>query len=174
MSIRTALTLAVLLSVPAIEAAASVTYTYVGSWDVSTGPWWADNPQVYTGQQAAALLFGGNAADYAISTVSSNVGDINVSTWLDGWGDENTYGTNFTPGAQDFSLDLSGLGYDGCGLANVDCQYSSYSAYVSDHFGQGQFINYAFSVAAVPLPAGGLLLMTALGGFGFAARRRRA
>lgn len=183
MSIRTALALAALLSVPAIEATASVTYTYVGSWDVSDGPIWFSNPVVYTGQEAAAFIFGGNAADYVISTVSSNVGDINFSTWLDGWGDEFTYGLNGNPAPQNYSLDLTGLGYNGCGGGQAiaqggfrldDCNGSAYSAYVRDHFQQGQFINYAFTVAAVPVPAGGLLLITALGGLGFAFRRRRA
>ena len=181
MSIRTTLAVAALLAVPAMEASAA-TYTYVGSWNVATGDYsdpsnpllWTNNPAVFTGQEAAAYLFGGDAADYVISTVSDLVADINFSAWLDGWGDGNTYGPGGTPAAQDFSYDSTGLGYNGCNIAGTGCYQSAYSALVIDHLVGADAINYAFRVAEVPLPAGGLLLIGAIGGLGFAARRRSA
>ncbi len=55
--------------------AANAALTFVGAWQVDQGPTWfgspPDGPLAYTGQEAAALLFGGNASDYSISTVSN-------------------------------------------------------------------------------------------------------
>ena len=174
--------LAGLLMFPAIEASAA-TYTYVGSWDLSdpngysTDLVWTANPEVYTGQEAAAYLFGGDASDYAISTVSDQVADINYSAWVDGWGDPYTYGPSGTgPAAEDFSLDSTGLGYNGCTIAGTDCYQSAYSALVYDHFPfeGGPVINYAFRISEVPLPAGGVLLVSGIAGLGALKRRRKA
>lgn len=174
MKLFTTLAVSVFLAVPAFEASAA-TYSYVGSWAVNDGPNWISNPQVYSGQEAAALLFGGSAADYVISTVSNLVADINFSAWLDGWGDDFTYAFSGNPAAQGYSLDITGLGYDGCSIAGTGCFFSAYSAYVSDH--GVNLTNYAFkvdAVAPVPVPAAGLLLIGAIGGLGFVARRRAA
>ncbi|MFZ6691546.1 hypothetical protein [Undibacterium sp. SXout20W] len=38
--------------------------TYLGSWQVDQGLWWSNTPQEYSGQQAAALLFGATTGDY--------------------------------------------------------------------------------------------------------------
>lgn len=175
-----AFALAGLLALPALDASAA-TYTYVGSWDIFTGDYsddtnpflWTKNPAVFTGQQAAAFLFGGVFSDYVISTVSDQVADINFSTWLDGWGDDTTYGLSNTPAAQDFALDTTGLGYNGCSTANTECYNSAYSALVVDHGPYANYTNYAFRISAVPLPAAGFLLIGALGGLGLFARRRR-
>ena len=124
-------------------------YTYAGSWSVNQGPAWSPNPPVYSGQQAAALLFGGGAASYAISTTGVNPAAINFKTWLDGWGDSGTYGGT-TPGNQSFSLDKGGAGYN-----SLPGTGSAYSAYISDHGVAG--VNYAFraiSQGAVVAPAG--------------------
>jgi hypothetical protein len=112
MSVKIAIAAGMLLAAQGLSASAA-TYTYVGSWTVSpsfeqdpTGAlYWQNNPSVFTGQEAAAYLFGGTAADYVISTVSSLVDDINFSAWLDGWGDDVAYATGGTPAAQDFSYD---------------------------------------------------------------------
>ena len=39
-----------------------------------------------SGQEAAALLFGGVASDYVISTVDTNSLNINFMAHVDGWG----------------------------------------------------------------------------------------
>ena len=171
----------------AATASDAATYVFVGSWNLGEGPEWTDNPAVYSGQQAAAYLFDGTAADYVISTAGMDVALINFSTWLDGWADEFTYGLNDTPAAQDFSLDATGLGYNGCEVALTGCSQSAYSALVRDHFDNtGAYIpdpdatpltNYAFRVATVsatvPVPAAGALLLLALGAMAAAGRARR-
>lgn len=64
-------------------------FVYVGSWNVPNGeaPRWTDDPPngplAYTGQEAAALLFGGSAGDYAISTAGSDVALIDNQAWYD-------------------------------------------------------------------------------------------
>ncbi len=62
--------------------------TYVGSYMVKNGPDWGTNPPVYSAQEAAALLFGGAAADYAISTNpdTANPGTITHTGWYTVWG----------------------------------------------------------------------------------------
>ena len=55
-------------------------YIYIGSWEVDQGPSWTTVPPIYTGQEAAALLFGGSASNYAISTVDSNPANINFES----------------------------------------------------------------------------------------------
>lgn len=118
---------------PAHAATSSIAYEYVGSWNVGDGPAWGLNPPTYTGQEAAALIFGGNAEDYAISTVSNQVEDINFQSYSD------TYGA--LPGdriqslAQDVSVDSGNSGYD---------QYGDTSAYVTDH--REPAVNYAFRI----------------------------
>lgn len=175
--------LAVALALPGVQAMAA-TYSYVGSWNVAYGDYgndplgivWYTNPAVYTGQEAAALLFGGVASDYVISTVSANVADINFMTWLDGWADGYTYADSGSPAAQDYSYDSTGLGYNGCSIAGTDCSFSAYSALVIDHLVGGNYVNYAFRVsdgpAPVPVPAAGLLLAAGVSGLALLRRRK--
>lgn len=67
---------------------------FVGSWLVWESPaedWTCcppNGPLAYTGQEAAALLFGGNPEDYVISTAGEDVAAINYMAWYDviGWG----------------------------------------------------------------------------------------
>lgn len=166
-------------------ASAATIYTYVGSWSLgSNGSIWTSNPAVYTGQQAAAFLFGGTAADYAISTMGIDNTMINFSAWLDGWGDSSTYAGSGTPAAQTYSLDSTGLGYNGCSIAATSCGSSAYSALILDHFyGYGgpnndTYINYAFKItntpSEVPVPAAGGLLVLAMGAMGAVRARRKS
>lgn len=140
-----------------IGGASAQTYEFVGSWNVGDGPRWNAQDengnfttQIYTAQEAAALLFGGDASDYAVSTVSDEAADINFSAWVDGWGDSATYApANGNPAPQDFSFDIDGDGL----YASPGGDGSSYSAYVSDH---GTFIdatNYAFLIFLGPTSA---------------------
>jgi len=77
----------ILLAAFAAPATANAALVYVGSWDVSSGPSWSGSPPngplAYTGQEAAALLFGGNASDYQISTIDNLVANINNKAWYD-------------------------------------------------------------------------------------------
>ncbi|RJG04888.1 PEP-CTERM sorting domain-containing protein [Noviherbaspirillum cavernae] len=162
----------------ASSAMAAPTYTYVGSWFVDEGDSWSATnglgqyiTPVLSGVEAAAYIFGGSASDYAISTVSSNVADINFKAWMDGWGDSNTYGWNGTPAAQDLHIDVGGDGL----YASPGGAGSAYSAYVNDHGLHLQ--NFAFRVTNsndVPEPGSVALLAAALAALAFARRSGKA
>lgn len=158
-------------------SAAAATYVYVGSWYVGAGPAWTDNPAVYSGQEAAALLFGGNASDYAISTIDSNVANINFMTYVDGWGDDQYL---YTAVSQSYSL-VTGTGYNDPGGTGT-----AYSAYVLDHGCDVRYsdpqascdgspgLNFAFRMSgAVPEPASWGLMIAGFGMVGGALRSRR-
>jgi hypothetical protein len=157
------------------SAAAQAAPVFVGSWIVGDGPIWFSNPPVYSGVEAAALLFGGSPSDYAISTVDSNPANINNMAYADTWGGD------IAPVAEDYSLSLCGGTYD-CGFEG-----SATSAYVLDHscfnrydnpaepctdFGT-EFVNYAFRITDVPEPATATLLLTGLLAAGGVWRLRR-
>lgn len=166
-ALKSLLRAAVLAATVALPAAARAdTYTFVGSWNVSDGPYWGDNPQVMSGRQTAAFLFGGSAGDYAISTKGSDASMIDFKAILDGWGDHSA-----TAFDQDFATTTRQDGGYNCGRTGC-----SYSAYVSDGISA---TNYAFRVTAsdvttTPEPAS--VAMLAIGGLGLAgtvrARRR--
>jgi hypothetical protein len=80
---------AVALAAFAVPATANAAYVYVGKWAVADGPLWSGNPspQSLSGREAAALIFGGSASNYAISTLGSDVANINFKSFLDGYGD---------------------------------------------------------------------------------------
>lgn len=150
-------------------AADAATYTYVGSWDVyndATEVWQQPptGPLAYTGQEAAAKLFGGTATKYVISTNGANVSDINFMSWYDviGFGKSlfsQSYNNKYLG---QFYGPTYGYSFDGTGSA---------SALIIDNlYGQGA-VNFAFAVAAVPVPAAGWLMVMAIGGL--AAMRRR-
>jgi hypothetical protein len=151
-------------------SAASAAPVYVGSWQVDQGPSWTGSPPngplAYTGQEAAALLFGGSASNYVISTISSNPADINGLAWYSIIG----YGPNaFTDSYSQKYLGLyygptSGYGYD-----NIN---NAASTYVQDNAIGVAYTNYAFSVA-VPEPETYAMLLVGLGLIGFTVYRRK-
>jgi hypothetical protein len=155
------------LAAPAADAAV---LQYVGSWRVDDGPQWGLGPLAYTGQEAAALLFGGSAADYVISTVSALVAEIDRLTWISTWDSTDICGGAFPCGtkvADDFKVSTGGF-YLNPGDT---------SAYVTDWAVGPQFVNYAFRVGddipPIPLPHGLPLAAGALVLLALVARRRR-
>jgi hypothetical protein len=136
----------------------AVTYTYVGSWEVDQGPSWETSPTAYSGQQAAALLFGGTASEYVISTVNNNVLDINFENWI------STYGVAGGEIVADNYL-VSNAG-----------RYSTHgdtSAYVQDNAVGSEFTNFAFIVTGVPEPSTWAMMILGFFGLGFMAYRRK-
>ncbi len=137
------------------------TYTYVGSWEVSDGPSWFNVPPAYSGQEAAALLFGGSASDYIISTVST--GAPNGEAWYSTWG--GACGGNFPCGTQ--APDNSVVTETGYYSLPGDT-----SAYVADWAVGSQFTNYAY-LAATPEPGFYGFLALSLGALAVVVRQRR-
>jgi hypothetical protein len=137
----------------------SATGTYVGSWTVDQGPFWSPAPTAYSGQQAAAFLFGGSPSSYEISTVSSNPAQINFSAWISTWG--GACGGTFPCGtivAQNYVVSTGGL-YENPGDT---------SAYVLDWAQGAQYTNYAFVV-----PEPGSLVLFGSGALGLVGLLRR-
>jgi hypothetical protein len=172
------------LLIPVAGTANATTYTFVGQWKLGQGPVWSETDiagnyttGIFNGREAAAFLFGGTASDYVISTISNLASSINFSAWLDGWGDT-SYAT--TPASDTFKFDANGDGL----YATPFVTGGAFSALIADHFynytgnsfdpaNASGPVNYAFRVSAVPLPAALPLLLTALGGMGAVARKRR-
>lgn len=157
-----------------MSSAASAS-TFVGSFWVGAGPYFLNNPPVYTGQEAAALIFGGVASDYWIS-VDPTV--VTHTAWEDGYDDTSHLKTDWAnsgslgPVAEDFS-ESTGSGY----LFG----HPSFSAYVEDieatHTtaeSRDASINYVFlAEAGVPEPATWSMMILGFGLLGAALRRHR-
>ena len=140
-----------LLACFAGQLSASPIYGYIGSWQVDQGPSWTSVPPAYTGQEAAALLFGGSPASYEISTNGPNPALINFSNWVSTWG--GACGVVFPCGtivSENFSVSHGGL----------YLTWGDTSAYVQDWAIGSQYTNYAFSTT--PEPASLLLLGSGL------------
>ena len=139
---------------------------YIGKYQVDNGPNWTTNPTVYSATEAAALLFGGVASDYDISTVSSDPTQINNMGWYTVWGMGG--GTIFN---EDYKLDLGAPGYNAPGGSNTAA-----SAYAQDNAIGVRYTNFAFRVSA---PAGavsepGSIALLGVALLGFVAQRRKA
>jgi hypothetical protein len=164
--------LAVLFIVALGPSIASANYVYVGSWQVDQGPWWTDQPLAYTGQQAAALLFGGNASDYSISTVGLDPLTVNHEAWYSVLGATGgyTFAENYV---STNSSQAPGYYYSGSPYSQGDSTEAA-SAYVSDNAQGSYYTNYAFTGSAVPLPPSVFLLGSGLLGLaGLGWRRKR-
>jgi hypothetical protein len=135
---------------------------FVGAWDVADlqAPLWDDpfprGPLAYTGQEAAALLFGGSPSEYSISTVDETVANINNMAWYDviGFG-----GVIF---AQDYFNKYQGFFY-GPGDVVAGNINAAASAFVRDNLTQGVERNYAFRQDGVPVPEPSALSLLLLG-----------
>lgn len=151
---------------------ANASPTFVGSWAVDDGPSWTTNPPVYSGQEAAALLFGGSPTDYLISVDPSlDPNSITGTSHYDGWAESDTIF------AQDFHFDTGGAGYNSAPGVG-----SAWSSYVMDHSDGAR--NFAWRVnrddvppanngaPVTPEPASFALL--ALGGIGTLLKKRLA
>ena len=161
-----ALVLATVLATPMLASAAQ--YTFVGSWQVDQGPSWRTNPPVYSGQEAAALLFGGSFIDYAIS-IDANPANVTHTAWYDGWGVHDSSGTGVDNiFADNFHKDTGGAGYD-----SAPGTGSAFSSYVSDGLFGTKYTNYAYRVAAVPEPQTYALMGLGLVAVALARRRNK-
>src|SRR5690606_9405389 len=115
--------------------------TYVGSFKTSDGPNWGTNPPALSAVQAAALIFGGNPSDYAVST-NSNTTDpttITNTAWGTTWGVSGCQEI-----AEDYFLDLGAPGYNDPGGTST-----AISAYVNDNCLSGD-INYVWLLPSEP------------------------
>ena len=165
MNLKTLLASAAATLALSAGAANAVTYVFAGSWLIGDGPSaFPAAPTVLSGVETAALLFGGTAADYVISSIDSSVANINFMARVDGFGPA----TNFnTVVAQDFKADVGAAGYG---------QVGDFSAYVKDHQPVGVDVgrNFAFRVSGVvPEPATWGMMIVGFGATGLLLRRRR-
>lgn len=172
MKLFTKIGMASAFAIAAMSAGSAVaaTYVFVGSWSPynDAAPLWndpafaPDGPLAYTAQEAAALLFGGSASDYAISTVDPNPGNIDFQAWYDtiGWGGSIR--------AHDFNSKYLGLYYGPQSGPWPDPDGPS-SAFIRDNFVTS--VNYAFRV--VPEPATWAMMIVGFGLVGTGLRSRR-
>lgn len=160
----------------ATTGTANAALTYVGSWEVDQGPSWysapPDGPLAYTGQEAAALLFGGSAADYVISTVDADPADANGMAWYSVIGYVGNQGNGGSILADNYSSKYLGQYYGPTSGYPYEDPNAAASAYVSDNARGSTFINYAFTTG-IPEPATWTMMLVGIFGLGAALRARK-
>ncbi|MCG2633003.1 PEP-CTERM sorting domain-containing protein [Bradyrhizobium sp. WYCCWR 13023] len=168
-----------------VTSANAATYVYVGSWEVDQLSWhdssdgYAHLPYAFTGQEAAAYLFGGSAANYVISTNGSDATQINFSNWVTSWGCSLcTPGYTGTIVAEDFAIGTSDPNYSPSNTGTIGggpyyAAYNGTSALLQDWPLGPYYTNYAFMVVGVPEPSTWAMLMLGFAGIGLMFHRRR-
>jgi hypothetical protein len=155
------------LAAGSIATAADAAIIFVGSWRVDQGPSWLDAPPAYSGQQAAALLFGGVASDYAISTIDSNPANIDNLAWVSVW-----LAVSF-PDCDGFPCGRKVSESAVTSTAGFFANPGDESAFVNDWAIGPDYTNYAFR-NVVPEPASWAMLIAGFGLAGAVMRRRRS
>jgi len=158
-------TIILALATAAVLSTGASAATFVGSWRVDSGPSWTVVPPAYTGVATAALLFGGPASKYRISTVDSNPLNIDDQAWVSVW---------FASSFSDCAGFPCGRKVSSTAVTSTGGLYQNpgdESAYVRDWAVGAEFTNYAF---AVPEASTWAMLIAGFGLVGAAARRRRA
>jgi autotransporter-associated beta strand protein len=108
-------------------------WALAGSWTPYGGPsWTTGTAPTLSATEAAALLFGGSAIDYRISSVSNQVADIDDMAWYD------VYAIGRSLFSSTYKVDGNGDGFYN--------QPGDTSAYVSDNFVNDT--NYAFTLTS--------------------------
>lgn len=149
----------------AATSASAVTYTYVGKWRPMDGPHWTTNPLAYSGVGAAAMLFGGSASQYAISTIDENPMNIDFRAHYD------MIGIGSFVFAHDYFRGTEGTTFYQ-DVYIFDPALDTVSAFVDD-FDNSNY-NYAFKADVVPEPESWAMLIAGFGLVGATLRRRRA
>ena len=153
----------------AASGAASAALSFAGSWQVDAGPSWTTVPGALTGQETAALLFGGVASDYQISTVDNLTVNIDNQAWATVWfAGSFPDCAGFPCGrkvAENFKL--------GTGAGGTYANPGDVTTYSQDWAVGSRFTNYAFNGAAVPEPMAWALMIGGFGMVGSTMRRRR-
>ena len=149
-----------------VSSAAQAAYTFVGSWQVDQGSSWVGVPPALTGQATAALLFGGPAWKYSVSTLGNSPAMVDHLSWVSVW---------FAGSFPDCAGYPCGRKVSESVVTSTGGLYANpgdESAYVRDWAVGSKFTNYAFTGTAVPEPAAWALMIAGFGLVGTALRRR--